>query len=229
MTPIRLFRAAAVAIVLSVPCAASTRAQAVAPDRPNLSGVWTLDWYLSDNPQQVAEALRIDTGQRGDQAFGQERERGGFGGSGGGSAGRGAGGGTARGAAAGARANQMSGDDQKRLEELTAAVQFPPTTLTLSQTDTDITIGTPSGAARTLRTDGKREKYQLEAGAVDRTATWEGPQLVVTYEVGHAGQLTYTYRVVPTTKQLLIKVTFARDGMPGPIEIKLVYDAAPSR
>jgi hypothetical protein len=205
-------RAAAVVIVLGVPCAAAL-AQGVPAARPNLAGVWTLDWYLSDNPQQVAEALRIDTGQRGDQVFGPERARGGSG----------------RGNAAGARASQLGGDDQKRLEELTAAVQFPPTTLTISQTDADITIGAPSGTARTLRTDGKRERYQLKTGAVDRTATWEGPQLIVTYEVSRAGQLTYTYRVVPTTRQLLIKVNFVRDGMPGPIEIKVVYGLAPSR
>jgi hypothetical protein len=56
-------------------------------------------------------------------------------------------------------------------------------------------------------------------------ASWEGPTLVVTYEVGHAGVLTYTYSLVPTTKQLLIRVNFERRrGQPGPSDIKLVYN-----
>jgi hypothetical protein len=55
----------------------------------------------------------------------------------------------------------------------------------------------------------------------------KGPQLVVAYEVGHAGTLTYAYSLVPTTKQLLIRVNFERrPEQPGPSEIKLVYGPA---
>ena len=35
----------------------------------DLSGKWTLDTYLSDNPEQIAAALRIDTGQGGGEAL----------------------------------------------------------------------------------------------------------------------------------------------------------------
>ena len=52
---------------------------------------------------------------------------------------------------------------------------------------------------------------------------------MVAYEVGQAGTLTYTYSLVPTTKQLVIRVNFERrPGQPGPFEIKLVYDPAPA-
>ena len=82
---------------------------------------------------------------------------------------------------------------------------------------------TRPGAPQTLHTNGKAEKHQLDAGAINRTATWEGPQLVVAYEVGHVGTLTYTYSLVPTTKQLLIRVNVERrPGQPGPFEIRLV-------
>ena len=215
-------------IVLGAACTAAARAQAISAETPNFAGTWTLDWYLSDSPQQVAEALRIDTGQRGDEAFGEGPQRGGTGGAGnGGRAGRGGFGGVGPGGAPGAGRSRMSAVDQKRLQELTNAVQFPPPAMTISQTATDITIAPQGGVGRTVRTDGTREKYQLAAGVVDRTATWEGPQLSVVYEIGHSGRLTYTYRVVPTTKQLLIRINFERDHTPGPFEIKLVYDPAP--
>lgn len=77
----------------------------------------------------------------------------------------------------------------------------------------------------TLQTNGKAERQQLAAGIVDRTATWEGPQLVVRYEVGRAGTLTYTYLLAPTTGQLVVRINFERRrGEPGPFDIKLVYD-----
>jgi hypothetical protein len=205
------FRSAAIAIMLGMSCTAAVLTQPVPTDRPSLAGVWTLDWYLSDNPEQVAEALRIDTGQRGNEAFAQESGRGG----------------APR--AQPRQTRQMSADDQRRLQELTDEVQFPAPTVTISQTATDITFARPNGPARTLRTDGTREKHRTGAGVVDRTATWEGPQLLVAYEVGDAGRLTYTYSRVPTTKQLLIKVNFERERMAGPFEIKLVYNAAPAR
>lgn len=122
-------------------------------------------------------------------------------------------------------ADQLSPDDRKKLNELTDAVQFASPTLTISQTDGDITITSTRGGTQTFHTNGKVEKQPSNAGTVDRVASWEGLTLVVAYEVGHAGTLTHTYLLVPTTKQLLIRVNFERRlGQPGPFDIKLVYN-----
>lgn len=76
-----------------------------------------------------------------------------------------------------------------------------------------------------MHTDGKAEKHALEGGTVKRTAQWVGPQLRVVYEVGRAGLLTYTYTLVSSTGQLLIRVNFeSLPGRPGPFDIKLVYN-----
>jgi hypothetical protein len=82
-----------------------------------------------------------------------------------------------------------------------------------------------SPARPTRCADGTREKRFTEAGPSARTAAWEGPQLKVAYDVGRAGTLTYTYFVVPTTGQLLIRVNCERvPAQPGPFDIKLVYN-----
>jgi hypothetical protein len=216
--------ALAIAMLLGIGHATVSAAQS--GPGASLAGTWTLDPYVSDHPEQVARALRFDTGQA-DQGVvagpnGREGEfgRGGFGRNGSGGFGRP---GTTRGQAR----EPLSAADQKLLSELTDTIRFAPTTLTIAQTDTTVSISTGATLAPdTLHTDGKAEKHQLTSGTVERTARWEGPQhLVVEYEVGHAGTLTYTYQVAPTTGQLVVRINFERrPGEPGPFEIKLVYD-----
>jgi hypothetical protein len=177
---------------------------------PNLAGTWTLDAALSDPPQQVALELRQDTGgSTPDQLFG-------FGGGQGSGQGRGR-----RGAPAPrtAKPEPLGDADRKLLDQLTSAVQFPPTTLTISQTNSDVTI-----AGQVLHPDGKADTRQLEGGSIERTTTWEGPLLIVREKVGHAGTLRTTYSIVTSTRQLLVRVNFERDGQLGPFEIRLVYD-----
>jgi hypothetical protein len=176
---------------------------------PDFSGLWTLDALLSDPPEQVARELREDTAQPnqtdifGAGGVGESRGR--------------------RGAPAPktSRTDPIGEADRKLLEQLTTSVQFPPTTLSVSQTNAELTV-----AGQTIRLDGKPDTRQVNSsGAVERTAAWEGPQLVVREKVGHAGTLRTIYSTVPATRQLLVRVNFERDGQLGPFEIKLVYDS----
>jgi hypothetical protein len=218
---------AALIVLIGIGGARALYAQAPA-GRPDFSGTWALDTYLSDNPEQIARALRLDTGQPGDEALvGRGTGRGGFGGVGRIGSGRETLGGEPRGRAE--AADQLSAEDRKKVTELTNAVQFASPTLTITQTESTITVAGDRGATQTIPTSGKAEKYTLEAGTVERVARWEGPMLVIAYDVGHAGTLTYTYMLVPT-KQLLIRVNFERlRGEPGPFEIKLVYNRGGAR
>jgi hypothetical protein len=226
MTPKGWHGVAAIFVVAGITSAMSARAQDKPAGRPDFSGTWTLDSYLSDNPEQVAQEIRLDAQQSRDaELFGRGIERGRPGRIGGGEVGQAGRGGPERGQ--GRAADQISPEDRKKLNELTDAVQFASPTLVISQTDSDITIASTRAGTQALHPSGKVEKQQLNAGPVDRVARWEGPTLAVTYEVGHAGRLTYTYLLVPTTKQLLIRVNFERiQRQPGPFDIKLVYNRA---
>ncbi len=115
--------------------------------------------------------------------------------------------------------NPVAEADRKLLDQLATTVQFPPTTLTISQTEHNVTV-----ADQALHADGKADTRQLDGGSVERTTTWEGPVLVVREKVGHAGTLRTTYSIVTTTRQLLVRVNFERDGQLGPFEVRLVYD-----
>ncbi len=222
---------AAILIVAGAAIATAARAQQAAAGLEfDLSGTWTLDSYLSDSAEEVAHELRADTSQ-GASAFasgpfgeptgtegtagkrGEGGEHGVFGGS--------------RDRRGPDRDEPLRSDEQKMLDALTNDVQFASPTLTISEAGTQLTIVSTRGGTRTIRTDGTTEKQSLGAVTVNRTARWEGPQLVVSYDVGHAGTLTYRYLLVPTTKQLLVRVNFERiRGTPGPFDIKLVYNRA---
>jgi hypothetical protein len=216
------------ALALGLVWLTPVRAQEQTAVRPDFSGTWALDSYLSDNPEQIAREIRIDTRQATDQDF-FPVENGPEGPDGRGRSARGEGGVSSPGRD---RRPPQSRDpigqeDRKKLTELTDAVQFAPTDLSIAQRGSDLTITSARGGADSLHADGKTEKRSLRAGTVDRSTSWEGPTLTVAYEVGHAGTLTYRYRLLPSTGQLLIRVNFERPpGQPGPFDIKLVYNRA---
>ncbi len=189
----------------------------------SLAGSWALDPYVSDHPQQLAGALRFLTAEpRADAESltgraGADRRDGGRGDRGG--AGR----------SGGVPWEPLDEGDRRLLTELTDAVRFPPPNLTISQTEGAVTVVTDSGRTVTMQTNGKAEKHTLKSGAVERTARWEGPQLLVSYDVGRAGTLNYIYLRAPTTGQLVIRVDFARRrGDASVFDVRLVYDPAVS-
>jgi hypothetical protein len=198
--------------------------QSIPPSRIDLSGKWTLDTYLSDHPQQVAAAIRIDLGQASERSSGGGTEAGRFGRGEGGRRGQGS---SPRGGST--RANELSNEEQTRLDELTAAVRYPPTVLTISQTASAVTFTDEQGRALTFMTDGKKEKTTLGGSQLETTTKWEGPLLVSDRDLGKGRKMTSTYSIVPTTKQLLVRVEFERSpGQPGPFEIKQVYNRVAS-
>jgi hypothetical protein len=190
---------------------------ASAPAPVDLSGTWAFDTYLSDNPGQVAAALRADLGRTDFSPFGESSDRRGFG--------RGAGRRGQQTPAASNRASAPSEQEQRALDAVTAIVRYPPLTLRIAQTDAAVTIDDAQGQSRTFTTNGKRETQMFDATRADSTARWEGPQLVADFDLGNGRKMIYTYSIVPTTRQLLVRVAFERaPNQPGPFEIKFVYD-----
>jgi hypothetical protein len=182
------------------------------------------DCFESDAPRSVdPQAIRFDTGEARDDRAGRGRVNGRR---------RGdlgpppAGESEARNEEhKGEKKDALAPEDRKKLKEFTDAIQFAPTTLTISEDGSDVTLTAPSRGAQTLHVTGKAESYTIDAGTIKRTAEWEGPTLVVTYDLGRSGTLRYTYLVVPTTGQLLVRVGYERpSGEAGPFEIRLIYD-----
>jgi hypothetical protein len=195
--------------------AASLAAQGPAAPPVNISGVWSLDTYLTDHPEQIARSIQFNTGEFAPATF---REAEAIGAARGGRGGRG-------GPAKDPLPGQITPEDKKLLAELIRPIQYPPPSLTIEQQGEGVTITAGERATYTLKADGKGERMTLESGTVERKAAWKGRLLQVTYEVGRSGILTYAYSIVPTTGQLLIRVNFERTpGQPGPFEIKLVYN-----
>lgn len=213
----------ALALALSVACVAvAAHAQPRPPAAVDLSGKWTLDTYLSDSPESIAAALRIDLGiGSGDQLFAGDLENGR---SGRGGAGRR---GQPPGQRGGARGGDLNPEEQNRLNDLTAPLRYPPAVLTIVQSTDRLTLTDDSGQARTLTTSGAREKQPLGAITVDTTTRWEGPQLVSEEDLGKGRKITFTYSIVPTTRQLLVRARVERGpGQSGPFDIKYVYNRA---
>ena len=217
----RIWLALAIAVLLWPHVNAQRPAPAAGP---GVAGSWSLNTYLSDEPQQIANELRYDTGENGFDLFGgdsgvsegQNRQ------------GRGMRSGRGR---AGRQAPNRSIDaeDRKKLDELTDTGRLAPTTLSISQSNDAVTLTLPVSGSVTLDTNSKTQKCRLESGPVDCTASWEGPLLAIAFTIGHAGTLRFTYGLLPGGTQLIVRVAFIRDnGERGPFEIKLVYDPSKS-
>ena len=182
------------------------------------SGKWTLDTVLSDSPEQIAAAIRIDVGQGGGaNLFSESGSRGrGNGGRRGGEPRSGSG-----------RNHQPSAEDQKRIDELTESLRYPPTALSITQTASAITVTDEQQRARTLTPNGKREKQAVGSASLEVASRWEGPQLVSEQDLGGGRLVRFTYSIVPSTKQLLVRIAIDRTaGFPGPFPIRLVYNRA---
>jgi hypothetical protein len=213
---------AAAALILAA-AALSPRARAQNQATVDLSGTWTLDTYLSDSPEQVAAAVRIDLGigpvnhgaDAGEQGRGEHRGEG---------RGRGATPGRP-----GAPRQDLTPEDQARLDELTNTVRYAPATITITQNATSVTLADARGGTRTYQTNGKKEKQTVGSATIESAARWQGPQLVIETDLPRDRRMTVSWSIVPTTKQLLMRVALGRGTLEiGPFQIKQVYNRAAS-
>jgi hypothetical protein len=211
------------AVALGATCLTAVgRAQSRPADKPNFSGDWTLNRELSDEPRVGAEAARGTDDRRGGGG-----RRGGFGG---GMGGRGGFGGMGRRGYGGGGRQEESADARTKLQELADEARLGSETLTISHSGANIAVTDSRGRTRFFQTNGSRDKHQLVTGTIDSTTRWAGDQLVTEYDAGNGRKLTYTYSLVPNTRQFLVRVRI--DGPSGGAvspPIKYVYDRARAR
>jgi hypothetical protein len=213
---------AAAALMLAV-AALPPRARAQNQAPVDLSGTWTLDTYLSDSPEQVAAAVRLDLGigpvnhggDAGEHGRGEQRGDG-----------RGRGGQYGR---QGVPRQTLTPEEQARIDELTNTVRYAPATVTITQNASSVMLADARGGTRTYQTNGKKEKQTVGSATIESAARWQGPQLVIETELPRDRRMTVSWSIVPTTKQLLMRVALARGTLEiGPLQIKQVYNRAGS-
>jgi hypothetical protein len=187
------------------------------PAKGLLTGAWTLNKDLSDQP----------TGERGDdRARGRRGDGGGgFGRGGGRGMGRGGfgGGGMGRGGDRGG----MSPEDMARTRDAMRDVMEPSDHLTITETESMVVITSGDGRTTRLSPDGKKIKDGNTK--VERRTKWDAGRLVSEITGAGPGKMTQTFSVDPQAHQLRISVQ-VEGGRSGQARtINHVYDADAAR
>ena len=187
----------------------SLESRAQTADTNSLTGGWTLNKELSDQPPDRTEG-------RGDDAHGR---RGGFGGGGGGRRGgfgRGGGG-------YGGGGQPPDREAMVRARDAMRDVLNPPDHLVISQTESMIVITGADGRTTRLSPDGK--KIKDENTSIERKTKWDGGKLVVEMTGLGSGKITQTYGSDPEHRQLRVTALVEGRGGQSPRTITHVYDA----
>jgi hypothetical protein len=176
---------------------------------PDLSGHWTLNPQLSENPRDMMQG-RDSSGGRMRGGFGGGGRRGGFGGGRGGY--RGGGGG-------------MSDEQRARMRQTMQLVFTAPATLVISGADSIVTI-VAEGDTLALLTNGRKIRREAKSegeGAVDIKGRWQGNDLVVERSVSGGGKVTEDYLRSADGKQLFVIVS-VDSGRGRSITFRRIYD-----
>src|SRR5581483_6440098 len=66
----------------------------------------------------------------------------------------------------------LTPEDQARLDEVANTVRYPAATLTIAQNGSSVTFTDARGGGRTYQTNGKKEKQTFGSATVDAAARW---------------------------------------------------------
>lgn len=100
--------------------------------------------------------------------------------------------------------------------------------LVIVQTDSTITISDPSGAPRTYRTDGRKEREPLlGVDSLDITAKWKSGKLTIERKLGKFGTVREEYSIDVATKELILDVRLSGPQVVPPMELRRFYGVAP--
>jgi hypothetical protein len=213
------------------PPAPSTRETTHTADRalPDFSGTWIIDRNYSNDPAQANFGSTPGGSKQGGQSHGGGG-RGGFGGLGIGGFGHSGGSGGYGGNSGGHNRNDASGgsvspDDQARLAALTDELKKAASTLTISHHDPSFVVTNGLEHAIFCQTNGERQDQHFGDVTIPTETNWEGDRIVTEFDLSSRRRLTFTYTLLPNTKQLVLRVRLEDEqGSRGNgAELKLVY------
>jgi hypothetical protein len=183
-------------------------------DRAALFGGWRL------NREQSAGARNGestgDEGRRPGGPPGQGGQRGGGGFQGRGGRGGSFGGG---GGGRGLDPEQMQQARDLMRELMTPAAHWVIT----SGAEGVITLVDETGRSTRITANNKKERHQLTAGTIDTRTKWDNGLLSQEIEVSGGMKITRTFRVEPTTNQLIVSTT-SSGGRGGRAPMRFIYD-----
>ena len=189
----------AMAALIGVWLSSESRAQTL--EKSSLTGAWTLNKDLSDQPPD----------RSGDN--GEGRRGGGYGGGHGGGHGggrRGGFGGGGYGGGGTGRGTEVDHDAMARTRDAMRDIVNPPDHLTIVETDSMIVLTGTDGRTTRLAPDGKKVKD--ENTHIDRKTKWDGTKLVSEISGLGSGKITQTYSVDPEHHQLRITAEMENRG-----------------
>jgi hypothetical protein len=211
--PLRLVQVLPLLVVLAA-TSATHAVRIVQAAAPTIVGAWVLDPALTQRPEEIG--FTPDWGRA-------QGSGGGGGGRSGGGRGRRGGSSSGDGAMGVPAISRETADDSTRMQQLTGEARTPPSRLTIIQTDAAVSIADDQGHARTFRPDGHLEELTLGTIALPTTARWDGPSLVVVYDVEPGRQLRYTYTPSADPTRLQVIIRFLERGREGD-EVRLTYE-----
>lgn len=222
---------AALATVLSSGRARAADEGLVRAAPVGLSGSWTLDLALSDDP---AEKMREAAGSGGGSRGGGGGGRGGFGGGGRrgfGGGGRGGFGGGSRGGEGGGGRSGEGGSGRGEAEpsgtpnELLWDVHRLIVTDGLDK-DPKFVVEMGDGSKRTLYTDGRKVEDEQPTGTTKIQAKRKGGKIVVDTEYPNGREVVETWEILANPR--LLVVTTKISGKRGKFTFKRVWDPEPA-
>jgi hypothetical protein len=123
----------------------------------------------------------------------------------------------------------MSDEARARMRQTLHLALDPPHSLSISETDSTVTLARDSIDALTLPSNGRKLKQKVdEGGDIETKAHWQGNALVVERAVSGGGKVTEDYLRSQDGRQLYVIVGFT--GLRGrSIQFRRVYDPAPNQ
>jgi hypothetical protein len=179
--------------VFAAAAALTINRAAEAGDRPSLAGRWTLNRQMSQFPSDLGFGMDLMEGSGSDTGGGRGRASGGSG--------------------ILAATFQESQDEARRRELLVEEAKNPSSHLTISQTETAVTVTDEGGRSRTFHPNGKQEVQALAPELpVTTTTRWDGTRLEVRYKVERYRELLYTYSRTLDPPRLVVQIRFVERG-----------------
>jgi hypothetical protein len=177
----------------------STQSQQV--QTTTLTGAWTLNKHLSDDPGQVMTAMHGE--RRSGSGHGPWRH-----------GGRGHG-----------------GTDSAQMQATHARMHraIAPARLTVTQSTGSITFTDGDGRSQTLTTNNKKQKVPLDDRTVEVRTKWVDGRLVKETSAWDGVKLTETYSLASEPRQLHVMMKLESPHLPRSVNLRRVYDAESQR
>ena len=183
-----------------------------AGQEPDLSGVWLLNWELSDDPRAQAPSGVGDGGRRGGRPGGGFGGAGGFGGRGG-WPGRPDGG------------SRPDPERAARTREAFADLLTAPRQMTIEQDAREIRFAYDDGRYVRIVPDDREHAGIAGTSEVTRRARWENGVLVIGIRLDSGPEVLHELEVRLEGEQLIVTTTVEPRGSQDEIRLQRVYDA----